>query len=100
MIHEFSLEDNEGIRVEATKCIQHFLIFGPEYIQVADLILQLRGYLGSSRRPLKLAAIDALYQLVKRDVLSVSKLGGDKLVEELFVRPLFSMMFSNAAPIP
>ena len=32
----------------------------------------------------KLAAINALYQLVQRDALTMSKLGGDKLVEELF----------------
>ncbi|KAJ3503074.1 hypothetical protein NLJ89_g8599 [Agrocybe chaxingu] len=36
------------------------------------------------RLHLKLAPINALYQLVQKDGLSMSKLGGDRLVEDLF----------------
>lgn len=84
LVHEFSLEPDEGICVEAIKCIQHLLMFAREQVSVSDLVNQLRTHLGSPRRPLKFAAINALYQLVQRDALAVSKVGGDKLVEELF----------------
>ena len=84
LVHEFIDEEDDGICVEAIKCIQHFLMFAPDHVNVPDLVLQFRGYLSSSRRPLKLASINALYQLVQRDALSMSKLGGDQLVEELF----------------
>ncbi|PFH53326.1 hypothetical protein AMATHDRAFT_55203 [Amanita thiersii Skay4041] len=84
MIKEFSLEDDEGARVEAIKCIQHFLMFAPEYVDIPALVKQFRLYLGSSRRPPKLASINALYQLVQKDALAMSKLGGDRLVEDLF----------------
>ena len=84
LVHEFSLEDDEGIRVEAIKCIQHFLMFAPEYEDIPELVKRFRTYLSSSRRPLKLASINALYQLVQKDALSMSKLGGDQLVEDLF----------------
>lgn len=84
LVHEFSLEDDEGICVEAIKCIQHFLMFAPEHVQIPELVNQFRQYLSSSRRPLKLASINALYQLVQKDALSMSKLGGDRLVEDLF----------------
>ncbi|KAK0239818.1 clathrin-coated vesicle protein [Armillaria nabsnona] len=67
LVHEFSLEVDEGIRVEAIKCFQHFLI-----------------YLSSTCRPLKVASMNALYQLVQKDALAMSKLGGDQLVENLF----------------
>ncbi|KAF8904140.1 clathrin-coated vesicle protein [Gymnopilus junonius] len=84
LVHEFSLEEDEGIRVEAIKCIQHFLMFAPEYEDIPELVKRFRTYLSSSRRPLKLASINALYQLVQKDALSMSKLGGDQLVEDLF----------------
>ncbi|KAH9052913.1 clathrin-coated vesicle protein [Lactarius deliciosus] len=78
------LDITEGIRVEAIRCIQHFLLFAPEHIDVPELITQFRTHLNSSRRPLKLASIHALYQLVQKDALLISKVGGDRLVEELF----------------
>ncbi|KAJ6560948.1 clathrin-coated vesicle protein [Mycena sp. CBHHK59/15] len=84
LVHEFSLEDDEGICVEAIKCIQHFLMFAPEHVNIPDLVNQFRTHLASSRRPLKLASIDALYQLVQKDALTMSRLGGDRLVEDLF----------------
>ncbi|KAG5643615.1 hypothetical protein DXG03_000582 [Asterophora parasitica] len=84
LVHEFSVEDDEGICVEAIKCIQHFLMFAPEHVNVPDLVNQFRSHLSSSRRPLKIASINALYQLVQKDALSMSKLGGDQLVEDLF----------------
>jgi hypothetical protein len=37
-----------------------------------------------TRRPLRIASINALYQLVQKDGLVMSKLGGDGLVEDLF----------------
>ncbi|KAI5117719.1 hypothetical protein M0805_001805 [Coniferiporia weirii] len=84
IVHEFATEPDEGICVEAIKCIQHLLMFVPDHVNISDLVDQLRAHLASPRRPLKLAAINALYQLVQRDALAMSKLGGDKLVEELF----------------
>ncbi|KAF8630604.1 hypothetical protein AX15_002831 [Amanita polypyramis BW_CC] len=84
LIREFSLEDDEGIQVEAIKCIQHFLMFAPEYVDIPSLVKQFRQHLNSPRRPPKLASINALYQLVQKDALVMSKLGGDRLVEDLF----------------
>ncbi|KAH0586658.1 hypothetical protein H2248_007874 [Termitomyces sp. 'cryptogamus'] len=84
LVHEFSVEDDEGICVEAIKCIQHFLMFAPEHVNIPDLVTQFRSHLSSTRRPLKIASINALYQLVQKDALAMSKLGGDRLVEELF----------------
>ncbi|KAJ7604033.1 clathrin-coated vesicle protein [Roridomyces roridus] len=84
LVHEFSKENDEAIRVEAIKCMQHFLMFVPEHVDIPDLVNQFRAHLASSRRPLKLASINALYQLVQKDALAMSRLGGDRLVEDLF----------------
>ncbi|TFY58733.1 hypothetical protein EVJ58_g6238 [Rhodofomes roseus] len=84
LVHQFISEDDDGICVEAISCIQHFLMFAPDSVNVPDLVDRFRGYLSSSRRPLKLASINALYQLVQKDAFAMSRLGGDQLVEELF----------------
>jgi len=84
IVRRLASEEDEGIRVEAIRCIQHFLMFAPEHVDVPELITQFRTHLNSSRRPLKLASIHALYQLVQKDALLISKVGGDRLVEELF----------------
>lgn len=82
--HVLLLESDKGVCVEVIRCMQHLLMFTPGHVDVPSLIAILRAHLASPRRPLKFAAITALYQLVQRDALSVSRLGGDKLVEELF----------------
>jgi HEAT repeat-containing protein 5 len=84
IVRRLASEEDEGIRVEAIQCIQHFLMFAPEHVDVPELITQFRTHLNSPRRPLKLASIHALYQLVQKDALLISKVGGDRLVEELF----------------
>ncbi|KAJ3852125.1 clathrin-coated vesicle protein [Lentinula lateritia] len=84
LVHGFFLEDDQGVLVEAIKCQQHFLMFAPEYVNIPTLVNSFRGHLSSSRRPLKVASINAFYQLVQKDALVMSKLGGDRLVEDLF----------------
>lgn len=84
LVHEFSQEHDEGIAVEAIKCSQHVLMFASEFVDTPALVDQLRANLVSTRRPLKLAAINGIYQLVQKDALVMSKVGGDKLVEDLF----------------
>ncbi|TFK48336.1 clathrin-coated vesicle protein [Heliocybe sulcata] len=84
LVRQFSVEDDDGVRVEAIKCIQHSLMFAPDHTPMTQLVEQLSSHLSSSRRPLKIAAINALYQLVQRDALAMSRVGGDRLVEQLF----------------
>jgi len=84
LVTEFMHESDAGINVEAIRCIEHFLIFAPSEVDVPDLIRRLRSNMGSTRRPLKVASINALYRLVQRDAVTMSKVGGDKLVEDLF----------------
>lgn len=84
LVRSFFLEDDQGVLVEAIKCQQHFLMFSPEHVNIPALVDSFRGHLSSSRRPLKVASINALYQLVQKDALAMSRLGGDRLVEDLF----------------
>ncbi|KAF5360713.1 hypothetical protein D9756_004478 [Leucocoprinus leucothites] len=84
LIWEFMEEKDEGICIEAIKCIQHFLMFAPEHIDIPQTVKLFLQHLSSPRRPLKMASINALYQIFQRDALAMSKIGGEALVEELF----------------
>ncbi|GAA5821540.1 hypothetical protein JCM11251_000898 [Rhodosporidiobolus azoricus] len=84
LLKEFTLEKDDGISVEAIKATQHFLIFAPDALDNATLVSNLRAQLSSSKQPLKVAAVNSVYQLVQRDAALMSKLGGDGLVRELF----------------
>ena len=84
MIYQLLVDEEEGVGVEAIQCLRQVLMFAPGLVDIPDLIVRFRGYLASPRRPLKVASINAIYQLVQRDAFLLSKVGGDKLVEELF----------------
>ncbi|BGP19331.1 hypothetical protein JCM10213v2_007420 [Rhodosporidiobolus nylandii] len=84
LLKELTLEKDDGISVEAIKATQHFLIFAPDALDHATLVSDLRAQLSSSKQPLKVAAVNSVYQLVQRDAALMSKLGGDGLVHELF----------------
>ena len=84
LVHEFGEETDEGLAVEAIKCVQQFLMFAPSEVDTPKLLQTFRVHLASTRRPLKVAAITALYQIVQRDAVLISKLGGNQLVEDLF----------------
>jgi hypothetical protein len=80
----FQHEEAEWTQVEAIKAMQHFLIFCPDSVDLPKVVSSLRILLASPRLPLKNAAINSVYQLVQRSALSMSKLGGNSLVEDLF----------------
>ncbi|WRT65221.1 uncharacterized protein IL334_002164 [Kwoniella shivajii] len=84
LVHEFGEETDEGLAVEAIKCYQQFLMFAPSEVDIPKLVETFRSHLASTRRPLKVSAITALYQIVQRDAILISKLGGNQLVEDLF----------------
>ncbi|CAH7665924.1 clathrin-coated vesicle protein [Phakopsora pachyrhizi] len=81
---ELNEELDEGIKVEALKSLQHFIMFSIESIDLPRLIQTLRKHLSSNRRTLKVASINSIYQLVQKNAPLMSKLGGDQLVVNLF----------------
>jgi hypothetical protein len=84
LVHELFLESDEGVRVEAIRTMQHLLMFAADQVTIPELVRTFQTFLTSHRRLLKIASINALYQLVQRDALMMSKIGGDALVAELF----------------
>lgn len=84
LVGEFSSETDESVKVEASRAMQQFLIFGQDFVDLPELVRSLRTQLSSTSRLVKLATIDSVYQLVQRNVTLISRLGGDRLVADLF----------------
>jgi hypothetical protein len=84
LVHEFFNETDSGIRVESLRCMQQLLIFGLQFMPIPSLVARFRENLSSPQRPLKAASINALYAFAQKDAFTLSRIGGDKLVEDLF----------------
>ncbi|KAL7334523.1 hypothetical protein PS15p_200133 [Mucor circinelloides] len=84
MVEELKLEPDERVNVEAIRCIQHFLMFAPKYLDTRELVPYLQNQITSLHLPLKKAAVTCLYQLVQRDSELVFKAAQPGLDTELF----------------
>lgn len=92
LLHELAADPQGEVHtdastaVEVTRAYAHFNLFAPAFIDQADWIRVLRTHLTALHAPrvLKVAAMTALYQLVQKDALVVSKVGGDRLAEDFF----------------
>jgi hypothetical protein len=84
MVEELKLEPDERVNVEAIRCIQHFLMFAPKYLNTRELVPYLQSQITSLHLPLKKAAVTCLYQLVQRDSELVFKAALPGLDTELF----------------
>lgn len=84
MVEELKLEPDERVNVEAIRCIQHFLMFAPKFLDTAELVPYLQNQISSLHLPLKKAAVTCLYQLVQRDSELVFKAAQPGLDTELF----------------
>ncbi|KAI8372010.1 armadillo-type protein [Choanephora cucurbitarum] len=84
MVEELKLEPDERVNVEAIRCIQHFLMFAPKYLDVRELVPYLQSQITSMHLPLKKAAVTCLYQLVQRDSELVFKAAQPGLDNMLF----------------
>ncbi|ORZ22294.1 armadillo-type protein [Absidia repens] len=84
MVEELKLEPDERVNLEAIRCIQHFLMFAPQYLETHELVPYLQNQLTCLHIPLKKAAVTCLYQLVQRDASLVFKSAQPGLDNELF----------------
>jgi hypothetical protein len=84
LVHEYEQDAQEGLAVEAIRCTQQLLMFAPNVVDVPQLVSTFQKNLEAGHGPLRIATIDALYQVVQRDAALMSKLGGNRLVEVLF----------------
>ncbi|KAJ3033026.1 hypothetical protein HDV00_006836 [Rhizophlyctis rosea] len=89
LYEELKNDDDPFAVVEAIRCIQHFILFAPKYVDIASLMpflqLQLAGDYYTQVYQLRKAAVTCLYQLSRRDAGSVIESSvGNQVEEQLF----------------
>lgn len=84
LIKRFLSDDDTRVIVQAGSALQHLLLVLPSESTEPALLQIPVNQLFSPHMQVQVSAVNSLYQIVRRDATTVSKLGGDKLVERLF----------------
>src|SRR5437763_1610809 len=70
--------------VESIRCLQHFIMFAQQYVDLPRLVALLQYQLSSRHLPLKEVAITCLYQLVQKNAELVFDVASPGLDNQLF----------------
>ncbi|CAG8467294.1 7812_t:CDS:10 [Ambispora gerdemannii] len=81
---ELKNDDEQLVIVESIRCLQHFIMFAHQYVDLPDLIRFLQSQLSSMHLPLKKVAVTCLYQLVQRNARHVFEMASPGLDQQLF----------------
>ncbi|CAG8766620.1 3383_t:CDS:2, partial [Acaulospora morrowiae] len=81
---ELRNDEDQLVVVEAIRCLQHFIMFAQQYVDLPRLVAFLQYQFSSTNLPLKEAAITCLYQLVQRDAKNVFEIAVPGLDNQLF----------------
>ncbi|KAK9894801.1 hypothetical protein P389DRAFT_211489 [Cystobasidium minutum MCA 4210] len=84
LVRSFLLDDDVRVKVQAGSALQHLLlVLSPEKLDAALIQIPV-NQLFSPNLQVQVSAVNSIYQIVRRDAPTMSKLGGDKLVDRLF----------------
>ncbi|CAG8601056.1 5210_t:CDS:10, partial [Ambispora leptoticha] len=81
---ELKNDDEQLVIVESIRCLQHFIMFAHQYVDLPDLVRFLQSQLSSMHLPLKKVAVTCLYQLVQRNARNVFEMASPGLDQQLF----------------
>lgn len=84
LVQSFLTDEDMRVAVQAGSALQSLLLISPPQVITPQLVEVLVNQLHSSILAIQISAVNAIYQIVRRDVLLMSRLGGDKLVERLY----------------
>ncbi|CAG8476835.1 4543_t:CDS:10 [Funneliformis caledonium] len=81
---ELRNDEEEMVVVESIRCLQHFIMFAQQFIDLPRLVAFLQFQLSSKHLPLKEVAVTCLYQLVQKNAKHVFEVSVPGLDNQLF----------------
>jgi hypothetical protein len=81
---ELRNDEEQMVVVESIRCLQHFIMFAQQFVDLPRLVAFLQFQLSSKHLPLKEVAITCLYQLVQRNAKHVFEVAVPGLDNQLF----------------
>lgn len=86
MVQQFLLTNDYICVAESIRCSQELIIFAPDLIDFSMFVQPLTTYLLISyQTPIKSAAIDSLYQLIRTSSTTLFKYCGDRLKHDIWL---------------
>ncbi|TIA87413.1 hypothetical protein E3P99_03185 [Wallemia hederae] len=85
LVKQMMKENDDLVRGNALRSLQHFVMFAPDHTDIPTLLRTFQSALKSSNTVIRTSSINGLYQLSQKYVKEISQIGGDRLVEDLFV---------------
>ncbi|CAG8604331.1 6383_t:CDS:10 [Rhizophagus irregularis] len=81
---ELRNDEEQMVVVESIRCLQHFIMFAQQFVDLPRLVAFLQFQLSSKHLPLKEVAVTCLYQLVQKNAKHVFEVAVPGLDNQLF----------------
>jgi len=84
LVGEMNLDADDIVATWAIHCMQHLNLFCPDAVDLQHFIRKLESNLGSSVPQIRQISCEAMYGLIRKDVMSVFRLALPSLSDELW----------------
>jgi len=84
LVGEMNLDADDMVATEAIHCMQHLNLFCPDAVDLQRFIRKLESNLASSVPQIRQISCEAMYGLIRKDVMSVFRLALPSLSDELW----------------
>jgi hypothetical protein len=100
LLRQFQLEESPALVTESSKCLDHFSLYAPSFVDFAGYVKRLQGELRASNSLMRDVAVRGLSNLMKRDATLVVQTATATLEDDIWLafddapdnRPLKTMI--------
>ncbi|CAK7263994.1 hypothetical protein SEPCBS57363_000846 [Sporothrix epigloea] len=85
LVRQFQDEDNRQVQLASLDCLEHLSLYAPGYVDFNDYVKLLQRYMQSDHQGLRDAAVDGLYNLMKRNADEVMAAANPGLEDQLWL---------------
>lgn len=85
LLRQFQLEENPALVTESSKCLDHFSLYAPSFVDFEGYVRRLQGELRANNSLMRDVAVRGLSNLMKRDASAVVQTASDSLEDEIWL---------------
>ncbi|CAK7198854.1 hypothetical protein SEUCBS139899_001521 [Sporothrix eucalyptigena] len=85
LVRQFQDEDDRQVQRASLDCLEHLSLYAPGYVDFTDYVKLLQRYMQSDHQGLRDAAVDGLYNLMKRNADEVMAAANPGLEDQLWL---------------
>ncbi|CAK7265817.1 hypothetical protein SEPCBS119000_001712 [Sporothrix epigloea] len=85
LVRQFQDEDSRQVQLASLDCLEHLSLYAPGYVDFKDYVKLLQRYMQSDHQGLRDAAVDGLYNLMKRNADEVMAAANPGLEDQLWL---------------